>query len=135
MFFLKQHCFKSHKTRTAEITQISHHVVVIICHCLIGASSSNAEAVRSTKIRFHLLVSFTRHFDMVAEQVRGTIIWCIQLVSRMITSKADTSKTTITSSGKEKRFKWDFDLGEGTEINMFAHDHRLNPKSASTNVI
>ena len=35
-------------------------------------------------------------------------------------------KTTITSlSGEERKFKWDFHLQEGADINMFAHDHRV----------
>ena len=79
--------------------------------------------------QFHFLVILTRHFDMVAEQGRRVIIWCIQLVSRLITSKTDTSKTTIaSSSGKERRFKWNFHFRERAEVNMFAHDHRRNPR-------
>ena len=37
----------SHKRgATAEVTEISHHVVVIICHCVLGVSCSNAETVQ-----------------------------------------------------------------------------------------
>ena len=36
------------------------------------------------------------------------------------------TKTTITSlSGEERKFKWDFLLQEGADINMLAHDHRV----------
>ena len=46
------HWLKSKEASVAEATQISNHVVVISCHGLVGASSSNAEAVKNTKIRF-----------------------------------------------------------------------------------
>ena len=85
--------------------------------------------------QFHVLVILIRHLDMVAEQVHKNVIWCSQLLRRMITLKTDTSQMTITSSsssssssGKERRFKGDLHLKEGAEVNMFAHDHSLNPR-------
>ena len=36
--------------------------------------------------------------------------------------------TITSSSGEQKRFKWNLHLKEGATVNMFAHDHRLNPK-------
>ena len=43
------------------------------------------------------------------------------------------TKTTITSlSGEERKFKWDFHLQDGVDINMFAHDHRAPRVSQPT---
>ena len=59
------------------------------------------------------------HFDMVAELVRTKV----HKIRRIIRTP---TKTTITSSsGETKKFKWDYHLKEGADVNMFAHDHRV----------
>ena len=87
---------------------------------------------KSCSGQFRFLVILIRHFDMVAEQVRRSVICCTQLLSRMIKSKADRETSIISSSssssGKERRCQWDLHLKEGAEINTFVHDHRLNPR-------
>ena len=73
--------------------------------------------------RFHFLVIIVSHFDMVAEQVVKIFIWLVGTVRRIVTSETITS-----SSGGHRRFKWNHHFKEGAEVNMFTHDHRLNPK-------
>ena len=33
--------------------------------------------------------------------------------------------TITSSSGETKKFKWDYHLKEGADVNMFVHDHRV----------
>ena len=74
--------------------------------------------------RFLVLVMFTfcghfvSSFDMVAELVRTKV----QKIRNRIRSM---TKTTSSSSGERKRPKWNLNLQEGTDINMFARDHRV----------
>ena len=71
-----------------------------------------------------LLLSVISHFDMVAEQVMKTFSWLWTQTRRTI-----KTETTITSSsGGSRRLKWNYHLKEVAEINMFAHDHRPNPR-------
>ena len=63
----------------------------------------------------HLVISF----DMVAELVRTKV----QKIKERIRSMTKTTNTS-SSSGEERKFKWDFHIREGADINMFAHDHR-----------
>ena len=80
-------------------------------------------------VHFRFLVIVMNHFDTVAEQVGKIINWRIHLVRRLVTSETDTSEMTISSSsGEQRRFKWNLYPKEGAEVNMCAHDHRLNPR-------
>ena len=66
-----------------------------------GQETKSGSDLSSGQFRF--LVILVSHFDMVAEQVRKTIIWR----RRLVTSETDTSEMAITSSsGKQRRFKW-----------------------------
>ena len=74
-------------------------------------------------VSFLVLVMFTfcGHFVSsfeVAEQVRTKV----QKIRKTIRS---TTETTASSSGERKRFKWNLNLQEGADINMFDHDHRI----------
>ena len=109
---------------------------LISCHCHTSHAQMHADFKGSNPdpysdlvvlfpAVFMILVMFTfcEHlvisFDMVAELVRTKV----QEIKEKIRSM---TKTTVTSSsGEEKRFKWDFHLQEGVDINMFAHDHRV----------
>ena len=71
----------------------------------------------------HLVISS----DMVAEQVRINV----QKIRKTIRSMTET---TTSSSGERKRFKWNLNLQEGADINMFAHDHRI-PRVPQPNII
>ena len=103
-----------------------------MCHTPKGVMTSKVQIQAHTLVWslsfpaiFWILVMFTfcEHliisFDMVAELVRTKV----QEIKKKIWS---ITKTTITSSsGEERRFKWDFHLQEGVDISMFAHDHRV----------
>ena len=89
--------------------------VQIQAHTLIWSVSFPAILLILVMFTFceHLVISF----DMVAELVRTNV----QKIKERIRAM---TKTTITSlSGEERKFKWDFLLQEGADINMFAHDH------------
>ena len=91
--------------------------VQIQAHALVWSVSFPAILVILVMFTFreHLVISF----DMVAERVRTKV----QEIKKRIRSM---TKTTVTSSsGEERKFKWDFHLQEGADINMFAHDHRV----------
>ena len=78
--------------------------------------------------------NFVIIFDMVAEQaiqVRGTAIWLVMLVRRIIRSKkmiTSSSSSSSSSGGRKKTFKFNHHLKEGREVNTFSHDHRLEPR-------
>ena len=91
--------------------------VQIQAHTLVWSLSFPAILVILVMFAFceHLVISF----DMVAGLVRTKV----QEIKERIRSM---TKTTIASlSGEEKKFRWDFHLQEGADINMFAHDHRV----------
>ena len=58
-------------------------------------------------------------FDMLAELVRTKV----QKIKERIRSMTKTTDTS--SSGEERKFKWEFHFWEGADINMFAQDHRV----------
>ena len=148
---------KSQERRTAEVTQTSHHVVIIelsLCHRRLhlwirvskwkrfrarDLYSQNKSRDRfSEEVRehpdqmfgygnlrslhqitesgsdlgsgqFHFLVILFSHFDMVAEQVRKTIIWRIQLVRQLVAQRLTHHRWRSRHHQESKGgFKWNF---------------------------
>ena len=104
-------------------------IICVSCH-RVSISALMLQTVQFMEIPLRLLFRFTSSpgrlcvviFDMVAEQVIQTIktaIWMCDI---------SQSKTTVTSSSARRKTKWDLHLKEGAELNMFSHDHRLNPR-------
>ena len=131
------HWLKS-KEAVCQATQRHHHVVslavIVMCHMLKCMMTSNPRIQAHTlvwSVSFLVLVMFTFcghlviYSDMVAEQVRTKV----QKIRKTIRSMTET---TTSSSGERKRFKWNLNLQEGADINMFAHDHRIPPAPQPT---
>ena len=114
------------------MSHIHHHVisldVIVMCLTLKCMQTSKVQIqahnmVWSVCLLVLVMLTFCGHFvtyfDMVAELVRTKVHKIRKIIQSM-------TKTTITSSsGERRRFKWNLNLKEGADVNMFAHDHRV----------
>ena len=121
------------KEAVSQAAQAHHHVVslavIVMCLMLKCMHTSKVQIQAHTLVWsvsflvFLILVMFTFcghlviSFEMVAELVRTKV--------QKIRKKIRSMTKTTSKPGEEKKFKWDFHLQGGADVNMFAHDHRV----------
>ena len=81
--------------------------------------------LRSVSFPGHSHASF-RHGSRAGSQNSDLVHTATQKDDQIKEGQRDDNHIII-KKGKKAR-KWDLHLKEGMEVNMFAHDHRLNPR-------
>ena len=130
---MQPHCLIGSSQKRRAVQTLRHHHVVslavsVMCLMLKYMETSKVQiqiknwiwsACLGILFMFTVCGHIVAHFDMVAELARIKVHKIRRIIRTLM-------KTIITSSsGETKKFKWDYHLKEGADVNMFAHDHRV----------